>query len=252
MLKYRIIPILLLKNGRMVKTIRFGSYRDVGDPIKTAKIYDAQRADELIFLDIEASREKRGTLIDVVREVSKECFMPFGVGGGIRDLEDIRLLLRGGADKVVINTIAVEDPDFITKAAEKFGSSTIVVSIDVRKNKDGRYEVFTNGAGKATGLDPVDWAKIAVERGAGEIIITDADRDGTMEGLNIPLIRSVADSVNVPVIAVGGVANLQDFQNAFTEGGAQAVGAGSIFHFTDQSIIKTRGYLFNEGINVRR
>jgi cyclase len=251
MLKFRIIPILLLKNGRMVKTISFGDYRDVGDPIKTAKIYDAQRADELIFLDIDACKENRNTMMEIVREVSKECFMPFGVGGGIRSIEDIRTLLHGGADKVVINSYAVENPDFIKEASGVFGSSTIAISIDVR-NKNRKNEVFTSSASKSTGLDPVEWAKKVEEYGAGEIIINDADRDGKMQGLNMKLIRDVADAVSVPVIAVGGVATLKDFQDAFENGHAQAVGAGSIFHFTDQSIIKTRRYLVNEGVNVRR
>lgn len=252
MLKNRIIPVLLLKDGRLVKTIRFDSYRDVGNPITTAKIYDAQRADELIFLDIGASKENRATLVEIVKEVSAVCFMPLGVGGGIRTLDDIRTLLHSGADKVVINTAAFEESGFIEAAAERFGSSTITVSIDARKKNDGSYEVYVRGATKATGYAPVTWAQIVEKRGAGEIVITAVDRDGTMEGLDVPLIRSVADAVQVPIIAAGGVSSLADFQKGFEEGHASGIGAGSIFHFTDQSIIKTRTHLVNSGINVRK
>ena len=250
MLKKRIIPVLLLKDGRLVKTIKFDKYRDVGDPVKTAMIYDAQRADELVFLDIEASEKNRGTLCDVVKRVSEECFMPLGIGGGIRTVEDIRLILQSGADKVVINTAAVENPEFIKEAARVYGNSTIVVSVDV-KEKESKYEVFTHGGSKATGLDPVDWAKEVEKLGAGEIIITNIDRDGTMEGLDISLIRSIADAVNIPVICAGGAANIADFERGYVEGHAAAVGAGSIFHFTDQSIIKMRRHLVNEGVNLR-
>lgn len=250
MLKYRIIPILLLQNGRLVKTIQFDRYRDVGDPVKTAMIYDAQRADELVFLDIEASEENRGTLLNLVRQVSSECFMPLAVGGGIRTVDEIRLLLQSGADKVVINTAAVERPDFITEAADIYGSANIVVSIDVRQSA-GRYEVYTHGGKLATDWEPVAWAAEAGRRGAGEILITSIDRDGMMMGLDIPLIRSVADAVRVPVIGAGGVAKIDDFQHAYDDGHAAAVGAGSIFHFTDQSIIKTRRHLVNQGVNVR-
>lgn len=252
MLKKRIIPVLLLKNGRMVKTIKFDQYRDVGNPITTARIYDAQRADELVFLDIDASTANRRTLLDIVKEVSQECFMPLCVGGGIKTLEDIRLILQGGADKVIINTHAVEDIVFINQATEKFGSSTIVVSIDVRKKNNDEYEVYTHGGEKATGLKPVEWSKKVEENGAGEIIITSIDLDGTMEGLDINLIKAITEAVNIPVICSGGVGTLDDFKKGFVEGGASAVGAGSIFHFTDQSIIKTRRHLVNEGINVRR
>lgn len=243
--------MLLLKDGRLVKTIKFKDYRDVGNPVTTAKIYDAQRADELMFLDIAAGVENRRTLFDIVKVVSEECFMPLGVGGGIRSLEDIRLLLRGGADKVVINTAAVEQPGFITAAAEKFGCSTVVVSIDFRRHQDGRAEAVIRGGRQLTGLEPVAWAMAAVAAGAGEILITSVDRDGTMQGLDIPLIRAVVDAVAVPVICSGGVGSLEDFKNGFSDGGAAAVGAGSIFHFTDQSIIKTRRYLVGEGIAVR-
>jgi len=250
MLKTRIIPSLLLKDGRMVKSVRFGGYRDVGHPVTTAKIYDAQRADELIFLDISASREGRRTLFDYVRQVAEECFMPLGVGGGITSIEDIRELLKSGADKVVINTAAVENPELIRKAASRFGSSTIVVSIDVKKTPDGKYEVFTRGATAATGLDPVIWAKEAQNLGAGEILITSVDQEGTLAGYDTALIRSVAEAVSIPVIAHGGAGKLSDFKEAIAAG-ASAVAAASIFHFTDQSPIKTRKYLHDAGVSVR-
>lgn len=252
MLKKRIIPVLLLKNGRLIKTVKFADYRDVGNPITTAKIYDAQGADELVFLDVAASGENRGTLLDIIQAVAKECFMPLGVGGGIKTLEDIRILLQGGADKVIVNTAAVENPEFITAAAQKFGSSTIVVSIDFKKNNQGKNEVYIRGGTQGTGLDPVDWAKKSALYGAGEILFTSIDLDGTLVGLNIELIREVADQVTVPVIGAGGVGTLLDFKRAFTEGHASAVGAGSIFHFTDQNLIKTRRYLIGENVAVRR
>jgi cyclase len=251
MLKNRIIPSLLLKNGRMVKSIRFGDYRDTGHPVTTARVYDAQRADELIILDISASTEGRNILFDIIREISRECFMPLGVGGGIRSVEDIRLLLKNGADKVIINTAAVEVPGFINYAATVFGSSTIVVGIDARKLPNGEYEVYTHGATKPTGKDPVSWAKEVETMGAGEIYLMAVDRDGTLEGLDLPLIKSVADAVGIPVIAAGGVGTLDDFRKGIEEGHASAVSAASIFHFTDQSPIKTRKHLVNLGVNVR-
>lgn len=251
MLKNRIIPILLLRDGRMIKTIQFDKYRDVGDPITTARVYNAQRADELMFLDISASLEERKILLNIVRESAEECFMPLSVGGGIRSLEDIRLLLQNGADKVVINTAAFLKKGFIKEAAEKFGSSTIVVSIDVKKNENGKYEVYIYGGKKATGLDPVDWAKEVEAQGAGEIMITSIDKEGTMEGLDIELIKSISNAVTIPVIASGGVGSLEDYQFGFEKGGANAVAAGSILHFTDQNLIMTRNYLTHQKVNVR-
>lgn len=251
MLKNRIIPILLLKDGRMIKTIQFDKFRDVGDPVTTARVYNAQRADELMFLDISASSEERKILLSIVRESAEECFMPLSVGGGIRTLEDIRLLLQNGADKVVINTAAFEKQDFVREAAEKFGSSTIIVSIDVKKNANGKYEVYICGGKKSTGLDPVDWAKEVEMQGAGEIMVTSVDREGTMKGLDLELIKSVSNAVSVPVIASGGVGSLDDYQFGFEKGGASAVAAGSIFHFTDQNPIMTRNYLCHHKANVR-
>lgn len=251
MLKNRIIPILLLKDGRMIKTIQFDKYRDVGNPVTTARIYNAQRVDELMFLDISASQEERKTLFNIVRESAEECFMPLSAGGGIRNLEDIRLLLQHGADKVVINTAAFEKEGFVKEAAQKFGSSTIVVSIDVRKNENNNYEVYVRSGSKSTGLDPVVWAQEVEKQGAGEIMIVSIDREGTMEGLDIDLISSVTQAVSIPVIASGGVGSLQDYQFGFEKGGANAVAAGSIFHFTDQNPIMTRNYLTHHNANVR-
>lgn len=246
MLKKRIIPSLLLKNGRMVKSVRFGNYRDTGHPLTAARIYDAQRADELIVLDISASTEGRSTLFEVIRQISDECFMPLCVGGGVRTLDDIRTLLKGGADKVSICTGAMEVDGLIERAAEKFGSSTIVGSIDFRSNG-----VFVRGGAKAAGIDVLTWAKTLEDKGAGEILLTSIDRDGTMKGLDIHMIRSVVDAVSVPVVASGGVGTLEDFEKGMLEAGASAVSAASIFHFTDQSVIKTRKYLVNHGVNVR-
>ncbi len=250
MLKNRIIPILLLKNGRMIKTVKFGESRDVGDPVTASRVYNAQRADELLFLDISASQEKRGTLLDIVSAAAEETFMPFGVGGGINSLEDIREILKSGADKVIINTAAVEIEGLVEKAAKKFGSSTIVVSIDVKKNKNNEYEVYTHSGQKGTGLDPVAWAKEVEKLGAGEIMITSIDFDGTMQGLDLELVKSITKNVSIPVIAAGGVGELSDFQKGF-EAGATAVAAGSIFNFTDQSPIMARNYLTHHNANVR-
>ncbi len=235
----------------MVKSIQFGQYRDVGNPVTAARVYDAQRADELIFLDISASAEKRGVLLDIIREVSDECFMPLGVGGGITSIEDIRALLKNGADKVIINTATFENPQLITEAANMFGSSTIVVSIDVKKNTGGIPEVFIYGGSVGTGLTPVEWAKRVESLGAGEIFLTSIDCDGMMKGYDIELIRSVADAVSIPVIASGGVGKLDDFIDGVTEGHASAVSAASIFHFTDQSPIKVRKFLHDRGVHVR-
>jgi cyclase len=256
MLKHRIIPTLLLKDGRMVKSRQFTNYRDVGDPVTAARVYDAQRADELIFLDISASQEGRGVLFDIIRRVSDECFMPLGVGGGIRSVEDIRAILKAGADKVIINTAAHEVPELVKDAATLFGSSTIVVSIDIstkgRSASGGKNgTVWTRGGSVGTGEDPVSYAKKMEQAGAGELMVTSIDRDGMMNGYDIELIRAVADAVSIPVIASGGVGSLEDFQKGIQEGHASAVAAASIFHFTDQSPIKTRKYLFDRGIAVR-
>jgi len=251
MLKKRIIPSLLLKDDRMVKSVQFGNFRDTGHPNTAARIYDAQRVDELLVLDITASREKRGIHTEIITRMSEECFMPLCVGGGIRSIDDITFILSKGADKVSLNTAAVECEGLMEVAARTFGSSTIVVSIDVRQHEDGCYEVFIHSGTVATGMDPVTWAKTAQEKGAGEILLMSIDRNGTMRGLDIPLIRSVTEAVSIPVIAAGGVGTLEDFRRGMEEGGASAVSASSIFHFTDQSPIKTRKYLADRGVNVR-
>ena len=250
MLKKRLIPVLLLKNGRMIKTIQFDKYRDVGNPITAAKIYDAQLADELVFLDILASIEERKSLINIIDRVSEECFMPLTVGGGVKTIEDIKTLLNAGADKVSINSAAVENPEFITDASEKFGRANIVVSIDY-KNVNGKNKVFTHGGKRETNLDPIQWAKEVENLGAGEILLNCIDRDGMMKGYDIETIKEIANSVSIPVIACGGAGTLKDFSDAITLGNASAVAAGSIFHFTDQNLIKTRAFMNERGLSVR-
>ncbi|MDD2655139.1 MAG: glycosyl amidation-associated protein WbuZ [Candidatus ainarchaeum sp.] len=251
MLKVRIIPSLLLREGRCVKGVKFRDFRDTGNPVTAAKIYDAQGADELLFLDITASTEKRSILFDIVSKTAEACFMPLCVGGGIRSIEDIRKLLLVGADKVSINTAALDRPEFINEAAEVFGNQCIVASIDVRKRVDGEYEVFSDCGTKARGIGPVEWAKEAVAQGAGEILLTSIDQEGTRKGYDLGLIRMVADTVEVPVIASGGVGSLQDLVDGIVRGHASAVSAASIFHFTDQSIIKARTYMKEAGLDVR-
>jgi cyclase len=251
MLKVRLIPSLLLRNGRCIKTVKFDHHRDTGNPVTAARVYDAQGADELLFLDISASEEGRHTLFDVVAQTAEQCFMPLTVGGGVRTIVDIRHLLQAGADKVSINTAAAEDPDFIRAAAARFGRQCIVGSIDARLVGSGRYEVFTYRAARPTGLHPVDWATQLVDCGVGEILITAVDRDGTMEGYDLDLIRAVADAVNVPVIASGGCGTLQHLVEAITIGHASASCAASLFHFTDQSVIKAKTYMKVAGLDVR-
>ena len=268
MLKVRIIPCLDVKDGRVVKGINFEHLRDAGDPVEQAIIYDAAGADELCFLDITASHEARGTLLDVVRRTAEVCFMPLTVGGGVRTLEDIRALLLAGADKVSINTAAVSRPEFVREAAEKFGSQCIVVAIDakssgVREHRPGevgtgspsgratKFEVFTHGGRRATGIDAVAHAKKLVDYGAGEILLTSMDRDGTKAGYNIPLTRAVSDAVTVPVIASGGVGSLDDLVKGVTEGHASAVLAASIFHFGEASIADAKNALAKAGLPVR-
>jgi len=249
-LKKRIIPKLLLKNGRNVKGVKFVELRDTGHPVTNARIYDAQGADELMFLDITASTENRGILYDIIARTAEEVFMPFCVGGGIRTVEDIRNLLRAGADKVSINTAAVETPELIGQGAELFGSQCIVASIDFRRNGD-RCEVYTHGGTVATGLDVLNHARQMAESGAGEILLTSIDRDGTMEGYDLAITRMVSDSLEVPVISSGGAGTLQHLVDAISDGHAAAVAVGSLFHFTDQSPIKARAFMRVAGIDVR-
>lgn len=249
MLKKRLIPILLLKNGRMVKTVKFGESRDVGSPISTAKIYDAQCADEIIFLDILASVEGRQSLISIIDEVTKECFMPIAVGGGVKTTADIETLLKAGADKIVINTAAVIDPNFLKEAANRFGSANIVSSIDYKK-VGNENKVFIYGGKRESKYAVNEWAREVERLGAGEIVINSIDRDGTMEGYDLGTIREICALLNIPVVVCGGAGKLIDFQLAI-EAGADAVAAGSIFHFTDQSPIKARAFMKESKVNIR-
>jgi len=250
MLKVRIIPCLDVKDGRVVKGVKFEQLRDAGDPVEQAVIYDRAGADELCFLDITASHEGRGTLLDVVHRTAEVCFMPLTVGGGVRTLEDIRALLLAGADKVSINTAAVHRPEFVREAAEKFGSQCIVAAIDAKKGNKG-FEIFTHGGRNATGIDAIAHAQKLVSYGAGEILLTSMDRDGTKQGYDLDLTRALSDAVKVPVIASGGVGSVQDLVRGVTEGHASAVLAASIFHFGEISIAEAKGALAAAGLPVR-
>ncbi len=250
MLKVRIIPCLDVKDGRVVKGVNFVNLRDAGDPVEQAMIYDAAGADELCFLDIAASHEKRGILLDIVRRTAEKCFMPLTVGGGVRTLEDIRALLLAGADKVAINTEAVRNPEFVREASRKFGSQCIVAAIDA-KRVGARFEVFTHGGRNATGIDAVAHAVKLTEYGAGEILLTSMDRDGTRAGYDIALTRAVADAVSVPVIASGGVGSLTHLVDGIRDGHANAVLAASIFHFGEASIAEAKAALADAGLPVR-
>jgi cyclase len=251
MLKVRVIPCLDIKDGRVVKGVNFQGLRDAGDPVEQAIIYDAAGADELCFLDITASHEARGTLLDVVRRTAEVCFMPLTVGGGVRSLEDIRALLLAGADKVSINTAAVKRPEFIKEAAEKFGAQCIVAAIDAKKAPSGKFEIFTHGGREATGIDAVEYAQKVVALGAGEILLTSMDRDGTKIGYDLPLTRAISDAVTVPVIASGGVGTLEDLVRGVAEGHASAVLAASIFHFGEISVAQAKQALADAGLPVR-
>jgi len=251
-LKMRVIPCLDVKDGRVVKGVNFVDLIDAGDPVAQARFYDREGADELCFLDITASAENRGTLYDVVRRTAEECFMPLTVGGGVRTIEDIRRLLLAGADKVSINTAAVIRPEFVREAAEKFGSQCIVAAIDAKGAGRGRWEVFTHGGRRPTGIDAVAWARRLADYGAGEILLTSMDRDGTKSGFDIPLTRAVADAVRVPVIASGGVGTLDHLVEGIRDGHATAVLAASIFHFGTYCIGEAKIRLAACGIPVRR
>ncbi len=251
MLKARIIPCLDVKDGRVVKGVNFVDLVDAGDPVEAARAYDAAGADELCFLDITASYEDRSILFDVVRQTAEECFMPLTVGGGVRTLEDVRQLLLAGADKVSIMTAAVHNPDFVREAAEKFGSQCIVVAVDAKAVAPGKWEVFTHGGRKETGIDAIEYAKKVVSLGAGEILLTPMDRDGTKEGFDLELTRAIADAVSVPVIASGGVGNLDHLVDGVKEGHASAVLAASIFHFGTYTIGEAKAFMAKKDIPVR-
>ena len=251
MLKVRVIPCLDVKDGRVVKGVNFEGLRDAGDPVEQAIVYDKAGADELCFLDITASHENRGTLLDVVHRTAEVCFMPLTVGGGVRTLEDIRALLLAGADKISINTAAVSRPEFVKEAAEKFGSQCIVAAIDAKGVGGGKYEIFTHGGRKATGIDAVMHAQKLVGFGAGEILLTSMDRDGVKSGYDLELTRAVSDAVQVPVIASGGVGKVQDLVDGVTQGHASAVLAASIFHFGEVSIAQAKAALRAADIPVR-
>ncbi len=251
MLKTRIIPCLDVKDGRVVKGINFEGLRDAGDPVEQAKLYDAAGADELCFLDITASSDNRGIFYDVVKNVAEQCFMPLTVGGGVRTLDDIRNLLLAGADKVSINTEAVKRPEFVREAAEKFGSQCIVVAIDAKQVEAGTYQIFTHGGRNATGLDVVEWAKKMAGLGAGEILLTSMDRDGTKQGVHLDVTKAVSEAISIPVIASGGIGNLQHFVDAVKIGKADAVLAASVFHYGELTVTQVKEALQAAHIPVR-
>ncbi|MES1973936.1 MAG: imidazole glycerol phosphate synthase subunit HisF [Pseudomonadota bacterium] len=248
----RVIPCLDVANGRVVKGVNFVDLRDAGDPVEQARAYDAAGADELCFLDITASHEARGTILEVVRRTAEVCFMPLTVGGGVRSVEDARALLLAGADKVAVNSAAVARPEVVAEIADRMGSQCVVASVDARRVSDGHWEVFTHGGRRATGIDAIEHALNLVRLGAGELLVTSMDRDGTRDGYDLALIRTIADQVAVPVVASGGVGGLQDLVAGVLEGHASAVLAASIFHFGEASIADAHAALAAAGVPVRR
>jgi cyclase len=250
MLKNRIIPCLDVKNGRVVKGVNFENLVDAGDPVAQAKFYYEQGADELCFLDIAATNENRGVILDVVKKVAQVCFIPFTVGGGIKEIEDFSNLLKCGADKVSVNSAAIKNPKLISEAASKFGSQCVVVAIDAKKNESGNYEIFTHGGKKPTGIDAIEWAKKVTNLGAGEILLTSMDKDGTKSGYDLELIKKISSQISIPVIASGGVGNLEHLAEGL-KSGASAVLAASIFHFKEYSIKQAKEFLDEQKIAVR-
>lgn len=251
----RIIPCLDVDNGRVVKGVKFVDIRDAGDPVEVARRYDREGADEITFLDITATHDNRDTIVHVVEQVASEVFIPLTVGGGIRTLDDIRRMLNAGADKVGINSAAVSNPEFVREAAQRFGSQCIVVAMDAKKvsqpNESDRWEIFTHGGRKATGIEAIGWAKKMVDYGAGEILLTSMDRDGTREGFDLPLTRAISEAVTVPVIASGGVGNLDHLADGVIKGKADAVLAASIFHFAEYTIQQAKEHMASRGIEMR-
>lgn len=250
MLKSRLIPCLDVKNGRVVKGVNFENLIDAGDPVSQAKFYYEEGADELCFLDIAATHENRGVMLDMVKKVSEVCFIPFTVGGGIREVRDFSDLLKSGADKVSVNSAAIKNPDLITQAARKFGSQCVVVAIDAKKNPEGNYEIFTHGGRNSTGIDVIKWAKEVETLGAGEILLTSMDKDGTKSGYDLELLQKITSQVSIPVIASGGVGNLQDLADGL-EAGASAILAASIFHFRESSIQQAKDFLKMKNLSIR-
>ena len=252
MLKTRIIPCLDVADGRVVKGINFVDLRDAGDPVEAARAYDAAGADELCFLDIHATHENRGTMFDLVRRTAEQCFIPLTVGGGVRTPADVRALLLAGADKVSFNSAAVANPDVLSAAADQFGSQAIVCAVDAKTVAPGRWQIFTHGGRRATGIDAVAFAELAAQKGAGEILLTSMDRDGTRSGFNLPLTRAISEAVDIPVIASGGVGTLDHLVDGVRDGKASAVLAASIFHFGDFSIAEAKAHMAAAGIAVRQ
>ena len=248
----RIIPCLDVKNGRVVKGVNFVNLIDAGDPVEVAKIYNEDGADELVFLDITATHEARGTVIEMAKKVAETVFIPFTVGGGIKSVDDFRELLLQGADKISINSSAIRNPQLISEAAQKFGSQCVVVAIDAKRNEYGSWNVYINGGRIDTGLDALEWAKKAESLGAGEILLTSMDCDGTKNGYDIELTKTISENVSIPVIASGGAGNMSHFKDALTDGKADAALAASLFHFREIEICDLKNYLENEGVSVRR